>query len=93
MPSDWDTLDVPDEAAYDSFAAARVLSRLGDNRYGTFVDTLDDPGTELWDADEAQPCLTSPGSSPAHTRSRHHQASTATASSGTAPATTTATGT
>jgi len=32
MPSDWDTLDVPDEAAYDSFAAARVLSRLGDNR-------------------------------------------------------------
>lgn len=42
-----DRTDLP-EAAYDSYATARVLSRYGDDRYATATDALFDDDAEVW---------------------------------------------
>jgi hypothetical protein len=42
---DWADLD---EDALDSYATARTLSRLGDDRYGTATDALFDEDAEVW---------------------------------------------
>jgi hypothetical protein len=45
---DWLTAD---EAALDSYATARRLSRLGDDRYDTAADALFDEDAEPWEPD------------------------------------------
>jgi hypothetical protein len=65
---DWLTAD---EAALDSYATARRLSRLGDDRYDTLTDSIFDEDAELLDILDGVPPHTPP---PRKAENKNHRA-------------------